>query len=912
MGYHSANADEPTVERITQNYRWYDVTKAPSGDGGTGDYSSADDDDSPEVEGEEIDPNHWRAEIQGVAKYDAKGYEYYYYAVEHTSVDYDAIDYYDGQYYAPKNENNDTWAKEDLKHVGGKDGPDDTDGDASGEDETSPANPGDWVYPVANETQDGETNAVYGLRESGTFQNGLEGNAVLSAAKQWNSLPEGWPSGQLPTVEFTLYRYPQGGNSEAAQAYATLTIESEDWGNPDSGITVTEGNRYSFEVEYYRPVKAGVDSADNALPSVELNPASGEIDKGNVKLLEKYDDNGNLYVYTLRETKISFETDVDTDVENVYPGELQSSNGSLITNVYKPDTGSIKIKKYLYLPDECFEGNADDRVYPAVKFQLMRLKFNADGEKMDSEEPNSWEKVEGVEDITWTSDQVKAEAGSPEEGASEKLISREFIFENVPIYAPNGQKYTYKVVEVKDDFLEGYDTWAVADDKDEDELDGVMDAAGNANKTSEVIIDEVTRNPETEEPTTPGNEGNGQDDTGNQGNTGGSTQTDPAPDPEESTIKATFINKPIEETVQLTGEKIWDDFDNAFHLRPTINEDAGTSDLKLTVTRSADPQPEMQNGIDSQPVTDIKITWANDADTNTWTYTITGAENSTGELERYAPNGMPWEYTVEESREGNLQYYTPTPSDGKVTGSTVTTVEGESTITMQKLTNSMATTLRYQKVWQDENEKPITEDYLGYPVTVQFQVQVRVEEEGDAWSNWQNVTDTFFDKYLTQAQARAMSFEASKINWTPTLKANLGDDDWDAPHNIEYKNNSVDAADLPTVVKGENGGFLKLEYRVVETKVTFGNDGGEVIEFNVSEEGTYSFKNADDEDNYFLELPKLDEANNTTTTNKLKTTKLQVQKKWVGDDDYADITRPTTNNPRGGLGSLVRGAAFGR
>ena len=43
----------------------------------------------------------------------------------------------------------------------------------------------------------------------------------------------------------------------------------------------------------------------------------------------------------------------------------------------------------------------------------------------------------------------------------------------------------------------------------------------------------------------------------------------------------------------------------------------------------------------------------------------------------------------------------------------------------------------------DQNDQPITEDYLGYPVTVQFQVQVRVEEEGDAWSNWQNVTDTF-------------------------------------------------------------------------------------------------------------------------------------------------------------------------
>ena len=86
----------------------------------------------------------------------------------------------------------------------------------------------------------------YGLLENGTFQNGLEGDAVLSAAKQWNSLPEGWPSGQLPTVEFTLYRYPQtnppADDPEAPEdqkygdAYATLTINSEDWGDPNSGI----------------------------------------------------------------------------------------------------------------------------------------------------------------------------------------------------------------------------------------------------------------------------------------------------------------------------------------------------------------------------------------------------------------------------------------------------------------------------------------------------------------------------------------------------------------------------------------------------------------------------------------------------------------------------------------------------
>ena len=182
----------------------------------------------------------------------------------------------------------------------------------------------------------------------------------------------------------------------------------------------------------------------------------------------------------------------------------------------------------------------------------------------------------------------------------------------------------------------------------------------------EVIITEVTLDPENEEPPTPedGNTGNGQSD----GN-GVSTQTGDAgepsdPDPEESTIKATFINKPIDDTVQLKGEKIWDDFNNAFDLRPEKKDD-----LKLTVTRSADPQPEMQNGIDSQPVTDIKITWANDADANTWTYTITGAAGSDG-TGTLRTERMPWKYTVTERAEGAdnfLQYYDKKPNGGKVT-----------------------------------------------------------------------------------------------------------------------------------------------------------------------------------------------------------------------------------------------------
>ena len=320
----------------------------------------------------------------------------------------------------------------------------------------------------------------------------------------------------------------------------------------------------------------------------------------------------------------------------------------------------------------------------------------------------------------------------------------------------------------------------------------------------------------------------------------------------------------------------------------------------MTVTRSADPQPNQGNGIENDLTftsDDYEVKWKV-TDANTWTYTITGAENSTGELERYAPNGMPWKYTVTESRvDGDnvfLQYYTASPNNGVVSSGTVDENSESPTITMPNLTNSMATTLRYQKVWQDENEKPITEDYLGYPVTVEFQVQVRtVSSDGTVTGMWQDAGEDFFDDYLTQELTREMGFNAGAINWTPTITGKLGDTEKWGTYTI--KDISGQNADLPTVVKGEEGNaFLKLEYRVVETSVTFGNGEQKVtITPDKSDNSYEELTNSN-----FLDTPTLEVNNSTsTTTNKLKTTKLQVKKVWANDEDYADITRPTTNNP---------------
>lgn len=279
---------------------------------------------------------------------------------------------------------------------------------------------------------------------------------------------------------------------------------------------------------------------DEIKNKVVLNPDQDAIDNGTVKLLEKYDENGNLYVYTLRETKISFAESADaTNPEDVYPENSQSSNGSLITNVYNPDTGSIAIKKYLYLPEECFEANGE---FPAVKFQLMQQQFNADGSLSEV-----WKTIKTE---IWSSEDVEdAATGSTDKN---NPVSTVLTFKDVPIYAPNGQKYTYKVVEVKDDFLEGYDTWAVAEDVDEDDL---------GKYTKEDTQDNEVEVEVTEESTTPDPEG-GEDNgnTGNEDGNGVSTQTGdagepPDPDPEESTIKATFINKPLMIPFSLQAKK---------------------------------------------------------------------------------------------------------------------------------------------------------------------------------------------------------------------------------------------------------------------------------------------------------------------------------------------------------------------
>ena len=174
--------------------------------------------------------------------------------------------------------------------------------------------------------------------------------------------------------------------------------------------------------------------------------------------------------------------------------------------------------------------------------------------------------------------------------------------------------------------------------------------------------------------------------------------------------------------MKLQGTKVWDDWNNELDLRPDNAENV----ITLTVSRRADAQPGENNAIGLQTLAEgsYEVEW--NTENNPWTYTITG--NVKRELERYAPNGMPWIYQVTETISDPYDYYNA--STKMVTFGTTPDGEGFLTIseTATPITNSLKTSVTFQKKWVDEDNKEISTDYFG-EVTVDFKLQVAFDNE---------------------------------------------------------------------------------------------------------------------------------------------------------------------------------------
>lgn len=825
-----------------------------------------------EGEGEESGPvdavNNWTATMEGVPLYDSLGYKITYFAVERAVNDTERFDYGPVRYYMGETKLGDRLEVEE-KYT-------EPDGDGVKYAYSLRNEDGSYVevkdLDLEERYRDREVN--YALGEGGTFENYLRANPNLAGSKLWQGVESGYPTDQLPQVTFALYQTIVGeeadpenpGGETEPEEVATLQVN---WGG-DSGMlngSLTTNFRFfmlgnwqvDWEDDRYVYTQIGENAGgekyyvNSDWEVVDENDNNTVIELPDDVRLPQYDKEGNRYAYTMVERSITLKNPnggdnyvIILDPDTGLPAEGEGINDQAAvefyksifknakmtdgatfqaTNVYNDkQEGQLAVEKWLNV-GELKEGES----YPAIRVELYRTvtsqKDNADAWRL-------------VDSHIWGSDTVEKACTSGEGGWGNLTHT----FKDLPIYAPNGEKYVYKVVEVKEDFLDGYNTWAKK--ASYEEASGFESNLASGDTPEENKIPKGNEVGELEAKVTEGDEQSVTLDT------------------------ATFINKRDADSVTLKGDKKWDDWGDEMDLRPSGAENV----ITLTVSRRADAQPGENNAIGLQTLdkNSYEVEW--NTENNPWTYTITG--NVKGELEQYAPNGMPWIYQVTETIEGEIVGVYVANSG------TATFEPGETTGQLDAATdlkNSLKTSVTFQKQWQGEDKEPISTDYFG-KVTVEFKLQVAFAgEDGTATGEWQDA-ETFFTNNTENT-------DPDKV-YVPSSVLNMGTYQFEGSTN-EANGWKGTFSGLPRAVKvGEETKILT--YRVVETKVTYTLPGEEPTTVEVEINGdTYNVTN-----NGTFTGAEL-ESNGATwiTTNTMKTVDLKITKIW-DDQNNKYGTRP--------------------
>ena len=779
----------------------------------------------------------WSATFTGLPKYDSLGYEIFYYAAEHTAVDTGLLEYVDVSY--------------------------DMDGTALGTmyepNETALNDENAYVQKLESDGDAGEK-TEYALKEEGTFTNTLEGTISAVIQKRWENLPAGYATNgeDLPEVTFYLYRGTEVpvDTEDTASPVAQLTVSRDDWKN------ILKEGIYTFEFLY---------EGTNILTEDGKTELQSE-----GKFLSKYDPAGKLYHYALTE-KIET-TDDGLEMTAVY--EDPTITGYTATNLYNSDKGSLAFKKILEIPAEV--GTGDPEAYPAVEFEIGRQYKKNDGtlsplevisvvrSKDDAQNGKAvWEKGTTEGNLIWSSDEVESKYTS-----GDRFVEAEFVVNGLELYAPNGAEYIYQVEEIKTN-LNDYLTWVKDGEITNEEAVEVVNDTDSA--VSDPIKEEISLTPYA--------------------------SNAPASEVE---ISATFLNAQNADREEqiLKGIKIWDDLEDIFGWRPAMPgaQNAEKPEFQVTVYREALTQPGENNAIAKTKLTegtDYAIKWTEVAEnSNQWEYTITGSDGKG--LERFAPNGMEWKYTVEEKEP---EHYTAAPANGIVAeAGTPAEVEGQTVQRMTNLTNSITTQAKFNKTWIDSNGETITEDYLGTALTVVFELQVKEESE----DRYQSAREYFKDeagllKKIEQSNQDG-GFDSGTLRWKLTGK--LTDSVWKTGEAFEG---------LPAEIE-KDGNSIKLTYRVVERAILFGEETGDYknnIEVKEAEGGYfYSFDTSIEQlfspyyqDGRGQEIGTKN-ANDPSggihsQYNRLQTSDITVTKRWEMDASNIYDTRPKAEDGSG-------------
>lgn len=756
--------------------------------------------------------HHWVANIYDVDKYDAQGYEWHYYAKEKTKVDKSKFDYTEVQYSRWSDENDPSTEKN------------------LGTESNPAADAGKQVQLIPRTTE-------YALGENGTFINSIAGTVVIDGQKIWAGLPSAYltdPVNRLPAATFdidqTVEVFDEDHNItlNKTKTVATLPIENWEYIKDDNGF-------YKFSLEY---------TGNYTVDSTGIHKA---ID-GSAKLIPRYDERGELYNYSVRETMKwtgNWPAGQDRgDIRDVYITTIQTY---LVTNSYNSVKGALRIKKYLSLPKSLESSRC-----PAVSMVLTRSYQKADG---------TWEKdSEFKKEQVWNAGDVKTAFEAAKTGAavgnnvvlcSTKQTKDPFLFENLDIYAPNGAKYQYQVEEKRDDYLYGFHTWA-----------GAGDLTDEAVKDNSLLGSYVVEGlyPTMNQADAAGKNG--------RGTTSGSVP-----------VTATYRNElqTVGETVKLSGIKEWDEYTFQSSKRPATNEFAGW----LELYRSARSQPGQNNAIAEEPVEDAKfnVTVEAGGDGKTYRYTVTGTTDGS-KLDRYAPNGMLWNYVVKETIPSDSPYQA---KDGKATAEKQSSSTGSgsnvTTITLKPLTNTTKINVSYSKTWVDENGNAIQDDYAGLGnLKVTFKLQVK-EQGQTSWTDAKN--------YFTGTKA------LTGVEFEPSISGSLTSDEWGKAHWIE---------DLPAFVLSGTRDVIPLSYRITETGVYQNGSATPLVTWTETDTNELGYTLIGSGAATALITPyypngqyKLNANNNHF--NKLKLGTMTVKKTWRNDRNNLWSTRQPTKRP---------------
>ena len=683
----------------------------------------------------------------------------------------------------------------------------------------------------------------------------ISSNKVWSISKEYQTTDEG--EEKWPNVTILLYRATQIDPSNRAEGdptcdHTAITQRMMDNMSEADLTKYVQTDKCLTLVDYIelkdnttisfpntaRFVQDGVLTPDGQKAIEDKlikNDAIGKNDPP-VLRLPKFDAEGRAYTYLMYETVGTPGPDglpnvpEGTDLEVIKQLYKKTSASGTLENQFRTDVNrrEIEVEKiWGSRPNGVNENEYHSVTYTLYRYlqsdrnKVVELKtFKVDAKHFENaEKVKKGKPIESVYPMEYTDDDVVL---------SFKNGNVCCTFKDLLIYSPTGQLYGYYVTEAP---ISGY-AGAVYTDEEH-----AVQSLAAENRS------DVNSKPDLE----------------------AAFNSDSKPKAEVSVTN----NYTAPGSIYITGQKIWDDYGNFEHVRPTevtftlkryTNSEVGADDKPVgnnvvkqpvTIYDPANMTEDQKAAVGFDKNTSVYIEWTKPDGQNAWTYTIYN-------LLQYAHNGMPYIYELTENTDKNYQADKPTQT---VTGPT----PGKTGKEDLNYTNSFKGTYVVTKNWLDGFNR-----YGLRPDKVTMVLQ-RKKASDTVWS-------VIPARKLSNATLKDKKNRIIEVEYNEQQVVGVELTVADSAKNTKNSTWTYTFTNLP-IYYYEDGQEQQWQYRVIEVLIGTKDAGTQESGYK----RTYTVKNKND---------AFEPNNETVVQNTLDSTTLQLTKTWLDDEDNQYFTRP--------------------